>query len=187
MAFQDSLQRHNDLFARLGGLEEIATTLADQIEKCFASGGKLLFFGNGGSAADSQHLAAEFVVRYKMERGPLAAMALTVDTSILTAQSNDYDFASVYARQVQAFCREEDVVIGISTSGNSDNIIEGIRAAQAIGASAWAWTGEDGGRLNGLAKQIIRVPCTETARIQEAHLFIGHWLCEEIDRRIAGA
>lgn len=185
MSFQNTLARHNQLFQALGALEPVVGQLADQIERTIRQGGKILFFGNGGSAADSQHLAAEFVVRYKTDRKAIAALALTVDTSILTAGANDYGFSSVYARQIEALCRKEDIVIGISTSGDSDSIVQGIRAAQEIGAAAWAWTGESGGKLKDIARQIIRVPSAETARVQEAHIFIGHWLCEEIDRRFA--
>ncbi len=185
MSFQNTLARHNQLFQALGALEPVVVQLVDQVERTIREGGKILFFGNGGSAADSQHLAAEFVVRYKTDRKAIAALALTVDSSILTAGANDYGFASVYSRQIEALCRKEDTVIGISTSGDSDNIIEGIRAAQEIGAATWAWTGGTGGRLNDIARQMIKVPCAETARVQEAHIFIGHWLCEEIDRRFA--
>lgn len=185
MSFQGALTRHNQLFARLGELEASVMRLADQIETALRGEGKVLFFGNGGSAADSQHLAAEFVVRYKTNRRALPALALTVDTSILTAHANDFGFATVYARQIEALCRPSDVVIGISTSGDSENIVEGIRAAAAIGATTWAWTGESGGRLRDIAPEILRVPSTETARIQEAHIFVGHWICEEMDRRFA--
>ena len=184
MSFGDALARHNNLFNRLASVESDCQLMADQIENCLAQNGKLLFMGNGGSAADSQHLAAEFVVRYKAERKPLAAIALTVDTSILTAHANDYDFATVFTRQIQALCKPEDLVIGISTSGNSPNVIDAIESAQKIGATCWAWTGESGGKLNTIADHILRIPDTETARVQEAHIFVGHWLCEEMDRRI---
>ncbi len=140
--------------------------------------------GNGGSAADCQHLAAEFVVRYRTERQPLAAIALTVDTSILTAHANDYDYSSVFTRQVRALCKPGDLIIGLSTSGNSPNVIDAIRAGKEIGARTWGWTGQGGGKLTGIADHLLEIPHTETARIQEAHLFIGHWLCEELDNRI---
>lgn len=186
MSFQNALARHNALFAQLATLEEPVARLADAIESSLERGGKILFFGNGGSAADSQHIAAEFVVRYVAPRRALAALALTVDTSALTANSNDFGFASVFSRQVEALGKAEDVAIGISTSGNSENVIEGLRAAQALGAAAWAWTGAEGGKLKNLVRQnAICVPDRETARVQEAHIFIGHWLCEEIDRRFA--
>lgn len=186
MSLIDALERHNTLFAQLASVENDCQILADQIERCFQRGGKLIFMGNGGSAADCQHLAAEFVVRYKAERQPLGAIALTVDTSVLTAHSNDYEFATVFTRQIQALCKPEDVVIGISTSGDSANVIDAIEAANAIGAVTWAWTGASGGRLNGISSHILRIPAAETARIQEAHIFVGHWLCEELDSRVTG-
>lgn len=183
MSFSHALQRHFDAFKQLDKIESESQLLADQIEACFQQGGKLIFMGNGGSAADSQHLAAEFVVRYKAERRPLAAIALTVDTSILTAHSNDYSYDSVFTRQMQALAKPEDLVIGISTSGNSGNVIDAIEAAKEIGCTTWAWTGSHGGKLNHISDHLIRVPSDETARIQEAHIFVGHWLCEEMDRR----
>jgi D-sedoheptulose 7-phosphate isomerase len=187
MSFANALQRHFDTFNQLPALEPAVIQLVDQIEACFAQGGKLIFMGNGGSAADSQHLAAEFVVRYKAERQPLAAIALTVDTSILTAHSNDYSFDSVFTRQVQALAKPQDLIIGISTSGNSANVIDAIEAAKEIGCQTWAWTGSHGGKLNSIADHLIRIPSDETARIQEAHIFIGHWLCEEMDRRASAS
>lgn len=187
MSFANALQRHFDTFNKLDQVKAETELLADQIDQCFARGGKLLFMGNGGSAADSQHLAAEFVVRYKAERTPLAAIALTVDSSILTAHSNDYSYDSVFTRQVQALAKPEDLIIGISTSGNSTNVIDAIEAAKQIGCTTWAWTGSQGGKLNDIADHLIRVPSDETARIQEAHIFVGHWLCEEMDRRLTAA
>ncbi len=183
MSFDNALQRHFDTFNQLQSIKAATETLADQIDNCFQNGGKLIFMGNGGSAADSQHLAAEFVVRYKAERRPLAAISLTVDTSILTAHSNDYSFDSVFTRQIEALAKPEDLIIGISTSGNSANIIDAIKAGQAIGCTTWAWTGSQGGQLNAIADHLLKIPSDETARIQEAHIFIGHWLCEEMDRR----
>lgn len=187
MSFENALQRHFDTFNQLQLVREDTEQLADQIETALKQGGKLIFMGNGGSAADSQHLAAEFVVRYKAERHPLAAISLTVDTSILTAHSNDYSFDSVFTRQIQALAKPEDLIIGISTSGNSGNIIDAIEAAKEIGCKTWAWTGSKGGKLNDIADHLIRIPSDETARIQEAHIFIGHWLCEEMDRRTTQA
>ena len=185
MSFLDALERHRRLFAELDGLEAQVVALADQIERSIRAGGKVVFFGNGGSAADSQHLAAEFVVRYRAERRPLPALALTVDTSVLTAHTNDYAFETVFARQVEALCGPSDTVIGISTSGNSANIIAGLAAAGSVGATGWAWTGKGGGKLAETADHLLAVPESETARVQEAHLFIGHWICEDMDRRFA--
>jgi len=184
MSFESALQRHMQTFNRLPEIQTDVQALADQISATFAAGGKLLFLGNGGSAADSQHLAAEFVVRYKAERRALPAIALTVDSSILTAHSNDYSFDSVFTRQIEALCRPDDLVIGLSTSGNSANVINAIETEQQIGATCWAWTGESVGKLDSIADHLIKAPSTETARIQEAHIFIGHWLCEEMDRQL---
>ena len=147
-------------------------------------GNKIVFFGNGGSAADSQHLAAEFVVRFKKERHALASIALTTDTSILTAHTNDYEFDTVFARQVQALVKPEDVVIGLTTSGTSPNINLGLEAANEIGAYTVALTGRDGGQVKDIAKLPIIINNDITARIQEAHMFIGHWLCEAIDELV---
>ncbi|MFB9886429.1 D-sedoheptulose-7-phosphate isomerase [Balneatrix alpica] len=184
--FHATLTRHLQVFNQLSSLEPQVLELADRVEACLAQGGKLIFMGNGGSAADCQHLAAEFVVRYKAERRPLGAIALTVDTSILTAHSNDYSYDSVFTRQIQALARPQDLVIGLSTSGNSANVIDGIRAAKELGCFTYAWTGESGGKLLALADVTLRMPSNETARIQEAHMLIGHWVCEEMDSRLAG-
>ncbi len=181
--YLNALQRHQDLFHKMAQCEPVLRLLADHIDHCFSNGGKLLFMGNGGSAADCQHLATEFVVRYKEERMPLAAIALTTDTSLLTAHANDFSFDTVFNRQVAALARAEDLIIGISTSGNSKNIINAINVAREIGAKTWAWTGESGGQLKGFAEHTLAIPDTETARIQEAHIFAGHWLCEDADRR----
>ncbi|MBQ0782905.1 MAG: SIS domain-containing protein [Amphritea sp.] len=185
MSFESALQRHMQTFNRLPEIETDIRQLAEQVAATFTAGGKLLFFGNGGSAADCQHLAAEFVIRYKAERRALPALALTVDSSILTAHSNDYSFDSVFTRQIEALCQPRDLVIGLSTSGNSANVINAIEAAQNIGAVCWAWTGESGGQLASIADHLVKAPSSETARIQEAHIFIGHWLCEEMDRRMS--
>ena len=183
MSFVEALNRHIGLFEQLASLEHVVAAMADDIVASIRAGGKVMFFGNGGSAADSQHLAAEFVVRYREERRPLPALALTVDSSVLTAQANDYTFDTVFARQVEALARPEDLVIGISTSGGSANVAAGLAAAGRIGARRWAWTGAAGEELAAVADRILVIPCRETARIEEAQLFIGHWLCEEMDRR----
>jgi D-sedoheptulose 7-phosphate isomerase len=146
------------------------------------SGHKLLFFGNGGSAADAQHLATEFVVRYRKNRPALAAIALTTDTSALTAIGNDFGFDELFARQVEALCGPGDVAIGITTSGNSENVIRGLRAAKAAGAVTVAFTGEGGGRLAGQVDRSIFIPSKVTARIQEMHLMLGHVLCALLEQ-----
>jgi D-sedoheptulose 7-phosphate isomerase len=151
------------------------------ISKCLHSAGKLLFFGNGGSAADAQHLAAEFVGRFMRERGGLAAVALTTDSSILTAVGNDYGFEQIFARQIQALARPGDVVVAISTSGNSPNILEGVRAARKARAKTIGLSGRDGGALAKEADLAITIASSNTARIQECHIAIGHLLCELTD------
>lgn len=181
-----SLKRHQDVFDTMANYHQESIQLLNACQQALSQGGKVIWFGNGGSAADAQHLAAEFVVRYKLERGPLASIALTTDTSILTAHSNDYHFDSVFERQVQALCKAEDVVIGLTTSGTSANINLALQAAKEIGAYTVAFTGRDGGLVKDIAHLPIIIRNDETARIQEAHMFIGHWLCEAIDMLAAG-
>ncbi|MCF8719520.1 D-sedoheptulose-7-phosphate isomerase [Nitrospina gracilis] len=168
---------------------EVANTLAPQILEAinhvrhsFENGGKLLLMGNGGSAADAQHLAAEFIGRYKLERSPIPAIALTVDSSILTCVGNDYSFDDVFARQVKGLARKEDTVIAISTSGNSGNVIKAVEAAKEIGAVTIGFLGKGGGKLKDLVDVPIIVPSADTARIQEVHITIGHILCEILDQ-----
>ncbi|ATC95856.1 SIS domain-containing protein [Pseudoalteromonas tunicata] len=176
-----SLARHRAAFDTLENHQTQALALLEQCLITLKQGGKVVWFGNGGSAADAQHLAAEFVVRYKKERGPLASIALTTDTSILTAHSNDYTFDTVFERQVQALCKPQDLVIGLTTSGTSKNINLALEAANEIGAYTVALTGRDGGLVKDIAKLAIIIANDETARIQEAHMFLGHWLCEALD------
>ena len=154
-------------------------------QEALTSGNKLMFFGNGGSAADAQHLAAELVVRYKATRVPLAAMALTTDTSTLTATANDFGYDRVFELQVRALGRAGDVAIGLTTSGNSANVIGALEAARELGMVAAAFTGEDGGLLNGLAEPLLKVPSATTARIQEMHITIGHMLCDVLEQSCA--
>jgi D-sedoheptulose 7-phosphate isomerase len=144
-------------------------------------GNKILFFGNGGSAADSQHLAAEIVGRYKKERKGLPSVALTTDTSILTAVGNDYGFDVIFERQIEALCMPGDVAIGISTSGNSPNVIKGLMKAHDMGATTIAFSGKQGGKVVDIAHYSFVVPSYDTARIQECHITLGHTLCEIID------
>ena len=144
-------------------------------------GGKILIMGNGGSAADSQHIAAEIVGRYKRDRRGLPAIALSTDTSILTSVANDYGYEHIFTRQIQALCRPEDAVIGITTSGNSQNVVNAIIEANAIGASTIGLTGGTGGKLVDLCKFNLVVPSSDTPRIQEMHIFIGHSLCDMLE------
>lgn len=154
------------------------------VSDCINNGGKLIIFGNGGSAADAQHIAAEFVGRFEKERKPLPALALHTNTSSLTAISNDYAFDEVYSRQIQAFCSPEDVVIGISTSGNSPNVIKALETAKQIGCSTIAMTGESGGKAVSVAEQCLRVKSNRTALIQEVHIAIGHIISKIVEDSI---
>lgn len=149
------------------------------------AGGKVIFCGNGGSAADAQHLAAELMGRFVMDRAPLAAMALTVNTSTITAIGNDYSYDEIFERQLRGIGREGDVLIGLSTSGNSRNVICAIGAAREIGIASIGLTGETGGAMSNLCDICIRVPSTSTARIQEMHIAVGHSLCEWVEGALA--
>ena len=182
-----SLERHKKAFELMDSYHAQALILAEKCFDALNAGGKIIWMGNGGSAADAQHLAAEFMVRYKNERGPLASIALTTDTSILTAHSNEYHFDTVFERQVKGLCKPEDLVIGLTTSGTSANINLALSAANEIGAYTVALTGRDGGKVKDIAKLPIIITNDETARIQEAHMFIGHWLCEAIDALVVDA
>lgn len=148
-------------------------------------GGRLLFFGNGGSAADAQHLAAEFVNRFDRDRRALAALALTTDPSVVTSIGNDASFDEIFARQVEAHGRKGDVAIGITTSGNSRNVLRGLQAARERGLRTAAFLGRDGGAAAALADLPLVVPVRDTARIQEVHIFAGHLLCRRVEDRIA--
>ena len=154
---------------------------AETLAACVSAGHKILIFGNGGSAADSQHIAAEFVNRFRIERPPLAALALTTDSSILTSIGNDYSFEEVFAKQVAALGRPGDVAWGISTSGNSPNVVAAIAAARGLGLATVGMTGR-GGTLAAGADLVFTVDSDVTARIQETHITIGHILCELVDR-----
>jgi D-sedoheptulose 7-phosphate isomerase len=160
--------------------------IADELIRAYRAGGKVILFGNGGSAADAQHIAAELAGRYYMDRKPLPAEALTVNTSILTAIGNDYGFEQIFARQVEALGNPGDIAIGISTSGNSPNVIEGVRAAKRKGMITIGLTGADGGQLKNEVDYCICVPSKDTPRIQEAHILIGHIWCELIERALFG-
>ncbi|KJV07537.1 D-sedoheptulose-7-phosphate isomerase [Methylocucumis oryzae] len=179
--FLATLAQHQTLIEQLKSDAEQITQAGQVIANCLAQNGKILFCGNGGSAADCQHIAAELVVRYEQHRKALAAIAMTTDTSILTAHSNDYDFSSVFSRQIEALGQTNDVLCAISTSGHSKNIISAATTAKAQGLTVVALTGGDGGELKHHADIAIIVPSSITARIQEAHILIGHWWCGYIE------
>ena len=151
---------------------------------CIQSGGKILLFGNGGSAADCQHLATELTIRYKSDRDPIAAIALTTDTSALTAGGNDIGFENIFARQVAALIKPGDLAIGISTSGNSDNVIRGLKQARKMGALAAGLGGKDGGKMAFVADPYLLVPSDTTARIQEMHITLGQMLCGALEIKL---
>lgn len=154
------------------------------VSETVANGGTLLFCGNGGSAADAQHMAAEFVVRYTRERRPVAAIALTTDTSILTAGGNDFGFETIFARQIEALGKPGDLLIAYSTSGTSPNVLRASEAASAKGIPVLALTAGDGGKLKELADHSIVVPTDRTDRAQEIHLSIGHLFCELVEAEL---
>lgn len=160
---------------------ENVAAAARMLAEALQAGGKILLFGNGGSAADAQHLAAEFVNRFQVERPPLAALALTTDTSVLTSIANDYDFVQVFAKQVRALGRPGDVAWGISTSGSSANVVQALEAARDLGLRTLALSGGDGGPVADRADLAIVVPSRHTPRIQEVHIMVGHVLCDLVD------
>lgn len=158
--------------------------LVDISATAIRDGGKLLFFGNGGSASDAQHLATELVVRFSKNRRPIAAIALTTDTSALTAIGNDLGFDVLFSRQVEALGKPGDVAIGITTSGQSPNVLLGLEQAGKMGLVAAAFGGKDGGKLNGLADPLLIVPSDQTSRIQEMHIMLGHMLCAALEQEL---
>jgi D-sedoheptulose 7-phosphate isomerase len=165
-----------------GVIGEIGSTLARVLK-----GGKTVFlFGNGGSAADAQHIAAELEARFLKERRALRCHALTTNTSTLTAVGNDYGYEYTFSRQVEAYCRKGDAVIGISTSGNSPNVLEAVKRAKKLGATAIGFTNEKGGKLKGLVDLCLQVPSTDTQRVQECHMAVGHIVCDIIESTLFG-
>jgi D-sedoheptulose 7-phosphate isomerase len=160
--------------------------VANVIALAFREGHKVLLFGNGGSATDAAHIAAEFVGRYKRERTPLPAIALATDIAAITCIANDYGYEELFARQVRAHGQKGDVAIAISTSGNSPNVLNGVTAARACGLTTVGWTGGTGGKLAGMVEYPFVVPSPVTARIQECHITLGHVLCELAEEQLLG-
>jgi D-sedoheptulose 7-phosphate isomerase len=160
--------------------------VANLIATAFREGHKVLLFGNGGSATDAAHIAAEFVGRYHRERAPLPAIALATDIAAITCIANDYGYDELFARQVRAHGQKGDIAIAISTSGNSPNVLKGVEAARAVGLTTIAWTGGSGGKLAGMVDHPFVVPSQVTARIQESHITLGHVLCELIEEQLLG-
>ena len=170
-----------DMVTRDSNFAESLSALSVECTSKIEDGGKLVFFGNGGSAGDAQHLAAEFVGRYLVERKPIPAVALTTNSSVLTAISNDYDYSSVFSRQVEALVGKGDVVFGISTSGDSKNVIKGLEEARALGATTVSFSGNSGGKVSKISDYCFIVPSDSTPLIQQMHITIGHILCELIE------
>lgn len=175
--FDDHLDTYTKMRNYIGDIRVVA----DICKKALDTGHKILFCGNGGAAADCQHLAAELVGRFVKERESLPAIALTTDTSILTAVANDYSYDDIFSRQVAGLGRAGDVLIGISTSGNSKNVVKAIELAKQKGLKTVAFTGEGGGKIGTLCDAIIAVPSKITARIQEMHILVGHIICEIVE------
>jgi D-sedoheptulose 7-phosphate isomerase len=168
-------------------MSTLISSIEDAANLCIESinnGGKILLLGNGGSAADAQHIAAELVGRYKVDRKAIPAIAITTDSSILTSISNDYGYSQVFSRQIEALANNIDVVIGISTSGNSKNVINALKAANKIGCKTISLSGSNKGQLAELCNINIIAPSEDTARIQEIHIFIGHTICHLIEEKI---
>lgn len=164
----------------IGKIKEIA----DLLIECLKKGGKVILFGNGGSAADAQHIAAELIGRFKKDRSALAALSLTTNTSVLTSLANDYGYEVIFAKQIEALGQKNDIIIAISTSGKAKNVSLGIKQAKKIGLKTVALTGGDGGELAKLADVSFLVPSMVTARIQEAHITIGHIICELVEQTL---
>jgi D-sedoheptulose 7-phosphate isomerase len=169
-----------------GELIQRIATFAEKSSAALRSGGKIIFFGNGGSAADALHLSAELVVRLRAERPGLPALALTTNPSVLTAAGNDYGFERIFSRQIESLVNSKDVVVALSTSGTSPNILRGAEAARSRGAYVVAFTGETGGKLGPLADLLLNVPSTDPQRIQESHITIGHIACALMEKQVSG-
>jgi D-sedoheptulose 7-phosphate isomerase len=195
MAKEDAMRR--EIAGRLEESAQVKKAIAesniDEIEHivnfvltAYKAGGKVVLFGNGGSAADAQHIACELVGRFMLKRQAFPAIALTTDTSTLTAVANDCGYETVFSRQVEALVNEKDVVIGISTSGDSPNVLEAIKLAKTKGAKTIGLTGGNGGKLAAVADLVLTVPSDSTPRIQEAHITIGHIVCELVERELSG-
>ena len=182
LALQDALDTHRAVTE--GPLAVQVVEAAARLVRALRAGGTVYWVGNGGSAADAQHLAAELVGRFHHDRPPLRSHALTVNTSTLTALVNDYPPEQVYARQARAYCGAHDVLVGISTSGNSANVVEALAAARANGCATIALTGMNGGRVTAHADLVLRAPSSLTPRVQEVHILLGHTICELVEAEL---
>jgi D-sedoheptulose 7-phosphate isomerase len=181
MVFQQAIADHISVVQLIAAQQAVLEHIAGEMTRAIFAGNKVLWCGNGGSAADSQHMAAELMGRFRRERRGLPSIALTTDSSILTAIGNDYGFEKVFQRQVEALCVKGDVVVGISTSGNSRNVCLALETAKQMGAFTVAFTGEGGGEMAAIADAALRVASKDTARIQECHSLCGHMLCDWVE------
>jgi D-sedoheptulose 7-phosphate isomerase len=179
--FGKAIQEHLEVVRQVQGQQGVLVAIALTMAAVLRNGGKILWCGNGGSAADSQHLAAEIVGRFRRERRGLPSIALTTDTSVLTAVANDYGYEAVFSRQVEALGNAGDLLVGISTSGNSSNVVAALEAARSQGLVTVAFTGDGGGKMAKVADHLFAVAASDTARIQEAHILVGHMLCDWIE------
>ena len=183
------LEQHLQTLQRIADSQPLQAAVAEAVEQivtCFRNGGKVWFCGNGGSAADAQHLAAEFSGRFYFDRPVLPSEALHCNTSYLTAVANDYGYEQVYARIISGIGTPGDILVGISTSGNSGNILRAFEVCRGKGIRTIAMTGESGGKMKALADLLLAVPSTDTPRIQEAHITLGHIICELVEQEIFG-
>jgi D-sedoheptulose 7-phosphate isomerase len=183
--FAKAIAQHLEVVRQLEAQQPVIEAIALAMTATLRAGGKILWCGNGGSAADSQHLAAEIVGRFRRERRGLPSIALTTDTSILTSVANDHGYEAIFSRQVEALGNAGDLLVGISTSGNSRNVVAAMEQARALSLLTVGFTGEGGGKMAGLANHLFAVPSKDTARIQEAHILAGHMLCDWIELDIA--
>lgn len=182
--FSKAIEDHLAVVAALRDQQSQLEGIAQAMTHAVLGGKKVLWCGNGGSAADSQHLAAELMGRFRRERCAVPSIALTTDTSVLTAVGNDYGYERVFQRQVEALCTEGDVLVGISTSGSSKNVCAALRTARQIGAFTVAFTGQSGGEIAAIADVSLRIASNDTARIQEGHILCGHMLCDWVERSV---
>ncbi len=180
---EESISLKTSLLSNTEILNAVNNTI-NEIVTCYKTGGKVLWCGNGGSAADAQHLAAELSGRFYYDRPPLFSEALHVNTSYITAVANDYSYDIIYSRLVEAMGKKGDILIGLSTSGNSANVIKALEKANEMGITTIAFTGKTGGKMNGIGKYLINIPSTDTPRIQECHMLLGHTICELVEMNL---
>ena len=185
VSFKKSIKLHREAVNSVEHLEGSIIETAKLLVDAVKNGGFVYWMGNGGSAADAQHYAAELMVRYTRNRAPIASIALTTDTSLLTAHSNDYEYKTVFSRQIQALVKATDIVVGISTSGNSENVFLGLERAREKGARTIALLGREGGKIKSIVDIPLTVNSQVTAHIQEGHLIIGHFLCDYVESQFS--